>query len=393
MEERRSKAMGHIATIPQPQPIFPLAYATTSTRDLASPEWVKESVKGTTGVGTWADLSTYRPVTQLDAAVVIAYVAGYVPAAAAVGAIAGKNTERRWQPCLQELSREMGEVDPASTLQKKLGEEMNKFHGDMTVALSAGGDTFQTAAQRGAKSLLQAEIQRIQLKHCPDRRSFCLQVSLRARLWKVPAKSLLMDKVLVCTSSGYSIPPEVFVLNTAPCRSMEDYCGAPGKKLFREDLAIAIDNLAKRLCEEVGSFPHADIKNRKVKVVIDDAVNNDCSRSGADLLASRLQDELGLLGYDSIEQGEDLTLQVKLTKFSPGNWAKRGFVSIGGAGKAQIYYEAKLLDKSGSLISQSSGGKTITGFDRGAILKDEKMKEKLIQDSVKEIGNFVQRYQ
>jgi hypothetical protein len=396
MEEMRSKAMGHIATVPQPQAIYPLAYATTSTRDLASPEWVKERVKATTGIGTWMDEDTLAGLagaTEIGTAVAFGYLA-YVPVAATVGAIAGKNAEKRWQPCLQELSREIREVDPASTLQKKLEEELKKYHGDMFLALSAGGDPFQMAAQRCAKSFLQADIQGIQLKQCLERGSFCLQLSLRARLWKVPEKSLFMDKVLVYTSSASSKlkPSEGMVLGTAPCRRMEDYCGAPGKQLFREDLAKAIANLAKRLYGELGSFPHADIKNKKVKVIIDDAVNSDCSRGGAALLASRLKDELGLLGYDSVEQGEDLRLQVKLTKFSPGNWAKRGFVSVGGAGKAEIYYVAQLLNKSGSLVSQSSGGKTITGFDRGAILKDEKMKEKLIQDSVKEIGNFVQGF-
>ena len=58
MEEVRSRAMGQTATVPRAQAIFPLAYVTTSTRELASPEWVKESVKGTTGVGTWMDDST-----------------------------------------------------------------------------------------------------------------------------------------------------------------------------------------------------------------------------------------------------------------------------------------------------------------------------------------------
>jgi hypothetical protein len=332
--------------------------------------------------------------TQIGAAVACAYVA-YLPVGAAVGVVAGKNAARKWQPCLQELSMEIGEVDPASTLQRKLGEELNKFQGGTTVPLSPGGNPFVTAAQQGTKSFLQAEIQRIQIKQCHDWGSFCLQVSLRARLWKVPEKSLFMDKILVYTSSVSSKlkPSEVMVLGTAPCRKMEDFCGAQGKQIFREDLAIAIDNLAKRLYSEIGSFPRADIKNRNVRVIIDDAVNTGCSRGGTALLASRLKAELGLLGFSSVEQGEDLTLQVKLTRFSPGNWATRGFVSICGAGKAEIYYEAQLLNKSGSLISQSSGGKTITGFDRGAILKDEKMKEKLIQDSVKEIGNFVQRYQ
>ena len=394
MEERRSRARGQTATVPRPQAIFPLAYATTSTRDLAPPNWVKESVKRTTGIGSWMDEDTLAGLmgaTQIGAAVAFAYVA-YLPVGAAVGTIAGKNAARKWRPYLQELSREIGEVDPATTLQRKLEEGWNKFHGSQTVALSPGSDPCQTPVQLNVKSFLQAEIQRIQIQPCLERGSFCLRVSLRARLWKVPEKSLLMDKVLVSTfaASSQLKPSEVMVLGTAPCRRMEDYCGTPGKKIFREDLAIAIENLAKRLYGEIGSFPHADIKNKKVKVIIDYAANSNRSRIGADLLASRLKDELGLLGYDSVEQGEDLTLQVKLTKFSPGNWALRGFVSICGAGKAEIYYEAQLLNKSGSLISVSSGGKTINGFNGGAILKDEKMKEKLIQDSVKEIGKFVQ---
>jgi hypothetical protein len=122
------------------------------------------------------------------------------------------------------------------------------------VALSPDGDPFQAAVQQGVKSFLQAEIQRIQLKECQERGSFCLQVSLRAQLWKVPEKSLSMDKVLVYNSSltPKLQPSEVLVLGTSPCRKMEEYCGAQGKQIFREELAAAIDNLTKRLSLELG---------------------------------------------------------------------------------------------------------------------------------------------
>ncbi len=138
---------------PSPGHLSPGLRHTTSTRELASPEWVKESVKGTTGVGTWMDDSTLKGLagaTQIGAAVATAYVA-YLPAAAAVGAIAGKNAERRWQACLQELSRAIGEVDPATALQRKLEKELNKIYGATTVALPPGGDPFQTAARAGCQ--------------------------------------------------------------------------------------------------------------------------------------------------------------------------------------------------------------------------------------------------
>jgi hypothetical protein len=228
------------AAAPPVRVILPLGYATTSTRDLTPPDWVKESVKRTTGVGTWMDEETLGGLmgaTQIGAAVACAYVA-YLPVAAAVGAIAGKSAGSKWRSCLQELAREISGVDPAATLQRKLATGLNKFHEGKTMALPPESDPFVTAAQRGMKSFLQADIQRIQLIRCQERKSFCLQVSLQARLWTVPEKRSYLDKVLVYT--GFS-----------NCRTMADYCGAAGKQRFREELSNAIDNLAQRLSLEM----------------------------------------------------------------------------------------------------------------------------------------------
>jgi hypothetical protein len=246
-------------TVAAPQKIrviLPLGYVATSTRDLASPDWVKESVKRTTGIGTWMDgetLGGLMGATQIGAAAACAYVA-YLPVAAAVGTIAGKAAGKKWGPCLQELAREITAVDPAAALQRRLEEELHRFRDAETVALSPEGDPFLTAAQRGMKGLLVAEIQRIQIKQCEGRGgAFCLQVSLRAQLWTVPEKTSYLDKVLVYTSSlPRQLPPsEVWVLGTSPCRTMEDYCGASGKQRFREELTDAIDNLVKRLSLEM----------------------------------------------------------------------------------------------------------------------------------------------
>jgi hypothetical protein len=246
---------GQAAAAPPVQVILPLGYVTTSTRDLTPPNWVKESVKRTTGIGTWMDgetLGDLMGATQIGAAVACAYVA-YLPVAAAAGAIAGKSAGSKWRSCIQELSREIPEVDPAATLQRKLTTGLDKFHGGKTVALPSEGDPLGTAAQRGMKSFLQADIQRIQIIRCQERGAFCLQVSLRARAWTVPEKRLYLDKVLVYTSF---LPPklepsEIMVVGTYPCHTMADYCGATGKQRFREELTAAIDNLAQRLSLEM----------------------------------------------------------------------------------------------------------------------------------------------
>jgi hypothetical protein len=187
------------------------------------------------------------------ALIAAAYVA-YLPVGLIAGAIAGKSAEKKWQPCLQELAREIKENDPTAALQRKLEERLKKFHASKTVALPPEGDPFQVASQRGLKSLLQAEVQRIQIRECQERGSFCVEVAIRARLWKIPDKSLYLDKALVYTGTRpyERLPSEIQVPVPSPCRKMEGYCGPQGRQIFREEIAAAIPNLVERLLSEVG---------------------------------------------------------------------------------------------------------------------------------------------
>ncbi len=168
--------------------------------------------------------------TQVGAAIATAYVV-YLPVGLVVGAIAGKSAEKKWQPCLQELAQEIKENDPTAALQRKLNEELKKFHDSKTVALPPEGDPFQVSGQRGLKSLLQVEVQRIQIRECSERGSFCVEVAIRARLWKIPDKSLYLDKALVYTGTSLyeRIPSEIQVPGSSPCRKMEAYCGPAGQ--------------------------------------------------------------------------------------------------------------------------------------------------------------------
>ena len=171
------------------------------------------------------------------------------------GAISGKAAEKKWQPCLQELAQEIKENDPTAALQRKLNEELKKkFHNSKTVALPPEGDPFQVSGQQGLKSLLQVEVQRLQIRECQERGSFCVEVGIRARLWKIPDKSLYLDKSLVYTGTRpyERLPSEIQVPVPSPCRKMEGYCGPQGKEIFREEIAAAIPNLVERLLTEVG---------------------------------------------------------------------------------------------------------------------------------------------
>ena len=237
--------------------IFPMGYVTSAgTKDLVSPKLVKRSMGRYAApkvAEAAAGLMGVPVLNYLAAAAATAYVA-YLPVGLIVGAIAGKSAEKKWQPCLQELAQEIKENDPAAALQSKLDERLKKFHAARTVALPPEGDPFQVSGQRGLKSLLQVEVQRIQIRECQERGSFCVEVAIRARLWKIPDKSLYLDKALVYTgTSPYErLPSESQVPAYSPCRKMEAYCGPQGRQIFREEIAAAIPNLVERLLSEVG---------------------------------------------------------------------------------------------------------------------------------------------
>jgi hypothetical protein len=135
-----------------------------------------------------------------------------------------------------------------------LGEKLKKFPASKAVALPPEGEAFKGSGPRDLKSLLQVEVQRIQIRECQERGSFCVEVAIRARLWTIPGYSQYQDKVLVYTGTRPSerLPSKIQVPAPSPCSKMEAYCGPQGRQIFREEIAAAIPNLVERLLTEVG---------------------------------------------------------------------------------------------------------------------------------------------
>jgi hypothetical protein len=227
--------------------LFPMGYVTIAgTKDLVSPEWVKRGMTRGAEVGAIGFLAAN--IMWLP------YYVAYLPVGLAAGAIAGKAAQNKWQPCLQELAQEIKENEPTAGLQSKLDEKLKKFPASKVVALPAEGEAFKGSGPRDLKSLLQVEVQRIQIRECLPRGSFCVEVAIRARLWTIPGYSLYLDKVLVYTGTRLyeRLPSEIQVPIPSPCRKMEGYCGPQGRQQFREEIATAIPNLVDQLLIEVG---------------------------------------------------------------------------------------------------------------------------------------------
>jgi hypothetical protein len=235
--------------------LFPMGLMTAATKDMVSPDWMKRGIARTTGLGTVPGDQLARGILDWQW-IGMAYLL-YLPVGAAIGAISGKVAESKWRPCLAGLSKEIAKIEPAAMLSQKLIQELTKYGGSQPVALPPG-DFYREAARHGLKTLLQAEIQRIQLRECQEQGSFCVELVLRARLWEANNHALLQEKILLYSNlhpyRTYSKarPYEVATWASSPCRQMDIYCGPEGSQVLRQEIAAGLDSLVERLCFELG---------------------------------------------------------------------------------------------------------------------------------------------
>jgi hypothetical protein len=235
--------------------LFPMGLVTAATKDIVSPDWTKRGITRTTGIGEVPGDQIARGILDWQW-IGMAYLL-YLPVGATIGAISGKVAESKWRPCLKDLGKEIAKIEPAAMLNQKLILELTKYGGSQPVALPPG-DFSREAARHGLKTLLQAEIQRIQLRECQERCTFCIELALRARLWEANRHTLLQEKILLYsnlpTYRPYSEtrPYEVASWASSPCRRMEVYCGPEGNQVLRQEITTGLDSLVEKLCFELG---------------------------------------------------------------------------------------------------------------------------------------------
>jgi hypothetical protein len=237
---------------------FPMGLVVASTNDMVSPDWTKRGIARATGIGAIPGEQIARAVLDGGAGLGLAYLL-YLPVGATIGAISGKAAESKWRPCLEGLSKELDKIEPAAMLRPKLVQELTKYGPSQPVALAASGDFSGEARRNGLKTVLQAEIQRIQLRECQERGSFCVELALRVRLWEANNHTPLKEKILLYsnlhpyrTYSETLQPHEVATWASSPCRRMEVYCGPEGDQVLRQEINAGLDSLVEKLCFELG---------------------------------------------------------------------------------------------------------------------------------------------
>jgi hypothetical protein len=135
-----------------------------------------------------------------------------------------------------------------------------------------------------------------------------------------------------------------------------------------------------------------DFKQYKtVKVAVTDEVKTPYSKEGMPMFDGLLRGKLQSLDYSLVDTGADMTLQVKVLAFDPGNRAARTLVGFG-AGRAILTYVASFQDSSGKLITELEGGKSYHGMevaDNPLFKTDEGIRMGMIQEAVIQLGQFM----
>lgn len=130
----------------------------------------------------------------------------------------------------------------------------------------------------------------------------------------------------------------------------------------------------------------------KARLVLTDSVNTAYSKEGLPMFEGLLKGRLQSLGYSLVETDPELTVEVTVRQFDPGDRALRTLIGFG-AGRAVLKYTARFKDPSGKLLAELAGGKAYHGLevvDNPTLKSDESTRMGLISYSVSQIGDFLE---
>ncbi len=236
--------------------------------NLITPDWKRRAIEQTMlPARTLASLSGgYGP--GAGGGVVLALA--YTPFGWLVGRMKGSSDAHTWQPCLENLAQEIRLFDPLACLRSDLAVQMGT-NGILAGTPSPVGDEVWTAAYgQKCRSVLQADVARIQFREVSG--GFCLEALLRVRVWDAVSrqccfeahwlyshprgKQLPGESGRAATSAilEHLFPPPYVTLLSVSSQSykLDDWCGAGGQQILRDELTKAIHQAVGETTEALG---------------------------------------------------------------------------------------------------------------------------------------------
>ncbi len=181
---------------------------------------------------------------------------------------------------MRELAGDLKKLNLAAQIRSRLRKKLTAQDGLKLVDPTNGISPDGSVKKGNFKALLKADIQRVQIRECEERGTFCLEVVIRARLFDSGAKEPVYDTIFHYSnsaeppmskflkpswSSGKSFyrvvpatgffdnpgmefyPPSLIVSPQSPCRALKAWCGEGGRKLFRDELSKALDTFVDHI--------------------------------------------------------------------------------------------------------------------------------------------------
>lgn len=227
--------------------ISPMAVAEAGSAGLERVPWLSRGINLATGGG-----AAFGAALQAREAGMALYLM-YLPFGLLGGTISGAANEERWEPCMKGLEQTIIDFDLPGSLD---GAVLRSFSGKKTSEFTVYSSNGATAEHRESepKTILLFDMHKLRLAECSERGTFCVDLSVRARLWDAASARVLYDTVLYYGADAIRLGRPFYEtsVSSSACRPMNAYCDKGGQKLFMEELARAVNAIAGALASDVG---------------------------------------------------------------------------------------------------------------------------------------------
>jgi len=237
--------------------LLPLELVVHDLQRFDSPEWSKRGISRATGIGGTRDEEPGEPLRgggwaggdpRFGAGLVMLYIL-YLPIGLTTGAITGALNDERWGECIQALD--------AGTRSIGIEQLLTKHFGPATAFMQADTGRPDETGNR-PRSRLELTVQRIAIRECGKRNTFCPEIAVRATLRLPDKQDPVYDTVYAYSDNRIEAEAPAYWISKAngpACRELGGYCDEKGKQVFYDEVRHGLELISGRVLRDLGVSP------------------------------------------------------------------------------------------------------------------------------------------
>ncbi len=230
-----------------------LSLAVSTEKTMLAPGWYSMSFEKSMffvapGSGTFIDL------------IILAADLAYLPIGTAIGAAGGAHSESKWQPCVDMLSEGLRSYNYAQEIETAVSDALRTKEVRDISKITADIKGMEGTVKNTSELILQIEMNRVALTECKKGWEFFVDTSIRGSLRQAYNNHFLYDRVFGESDREghyyngyyhYLYPYQSATSPPSPCRKIEEYCGANGLDIVREQLISAVNAAAQEIAKDL----------------------------------------------------------------------------------------------------------------------------------------------